>query len=253
MVGTAALLLGLYLSVFFVPYPLFRHHAELAGFSVYSDREIPEGFGQVFADARHRVDQMELYHGAPPPRIFICRSRRLFVFLVRLAGKRHAGQGLLISAAGNAFLSADGIESVARRNRERPAHSRLEGSWSAAVAHEVAHHLMFSELGLTRARATPVWKSEGYADYAANAAAAGPQTDSNLRSRVRLLLDEERWRGFSGSVDRRHFRWHVLVDYLCTIQDLDFHDLMDEAVTESEAWYWLMEWYDQSPSSPAPE
>ena len=62
---------ALYLSVFLLPYPLFPHHIEHAGFSLYSDREIPEDFKRVLEDARLRVDAMELYRGQAPPRIFV--------------------------------------------------------------------------------------------------------------------------------------------------------------------------------------
>ena len=77
-------LIGLYLSVFFLPYPLFPHHIEHEGFTVYSDREIAEDFRQVLEYARLRVDAMELYRGQELPRIFVCRSQRLFEFFVRL-------------------------------------------------------------------------------------------------------------------------------------------------------------------------
>ncbi len=234
---------ALYLSVFFLPYPLFPHHAELAGFSVYSDREIPSDFKLVAEDARHRVEAMEPYRGAATPRIFVCRSRRLFVFFVKLAGMHYAGQGLGISAAGSVFLSAPGIEAVGRRNGGQPVHSRLQGSWAAAIAHEVAHGLVFAELGFKRARRIPVWKSEGYADYSANLAAAASDTDYDFRSRIRYLLDDDSWRLSVKHFDRRHFRWHVLVEFLCSVKGLTFEDLIDESVSEDRAWDQTMAWY----------
>jgi hypothetical protein len=249
--GGALVLLGLYLSVFFAPYPLFRHHAELSGFRVYSDRQIGAEFEPVFEDARRRVEGMELLDGPELPRIFICRSQRLFVLLNRLAGKRHAGQGLLISVAGNVFLSDSGISAVARRNRARPEHSRLEGSWSAAVAHEVAHHLAFSRLGYRRARAIPTWKSEGWADYEANRAITRSDSDYDFRGRVTLLLDEDAWQHPTGTVDRRHFQWHALVEYLCEVDGLGFDQLMDPEVTEERAWTDLLSWYETTDISTA--
>lgn len=240
-------LAALYLSVFFFPYPLFPRHAEFAGFSVYSDREIPEDFELVLDDARRRVEAMELYRGANTPRIFVCRSQRLFVFLNKLAGKRHVGQALVISAAGNVFLSEMGIEFIGQRNGGRPVYSRLQGSWSAAIAHEVAHDLVFSELGFRKARKIPVWKSEGYADYAANLAAAASDPDYDFRSRIGLLLDDDNWRPPVRPFDRRHFRWHVLVEYLCTMRGFDFTDLMDEEVTKESAWGDVMAWYSALP------
>ena len=246
--GAVVVLIGLYLSVYFFPYPLFPHHMEHAGFSVYSDGEIPGDFELVLEDARLRLEGMELYHGAAPPRIFMCQSQRLFVFLVKLAGKRHVGQGLLISVAGNAFFSEEMIETVGRRNEGLPLHSRMQGSWAAAISHEAAHQLVFSEVGLKVARRMPVWKSEGYADYSAHLAAAAADPDYDLRSRVELLLEDDSWQSPVGFIDRRHFRWHLLVEYLCSVQGLTFADLMAEGVTEEGARAEMMAWYS-SPDS----
>jgi len=241
--GAAVVLVGLYLSVFFLPYPLFPHHAEFAGFSVYSDREIPGGFELVLDDARGRVEAMELYRGAKNPRIFVCRSQRLFVFINKLAGKRYAGQALVISAANNAFFSEEGIETIGRRNGGQPLHSRLQGSWSAAIAHEVAHLQMVPAIGALGERGLPQWKSEGYADFAANLAAAAADPNYDLGERVGLLLDDRNWQPPVTSFDRRHFRWHVLVEYLCDVRGLDFEDLLDDDITQDDAWDEMTAWY----------
>ncbi len=243
--GLAALTVtvGLYLSLFFLPYPLFPHHAEFAGFSVWSDREIPEDFVLVLDDARRRVEAMELYSGEAPPRIFVCRSHRLFRFFIKMAGKRFAGQGLLVSVAGNAFFSSEMIETIGRRNGGRFPNSRLEGSWAAAIAHEVAHDLVFSELGFRKAQKIPTWKSEGYADYSANLVPAASDPDYDFRRRIEWVLDDGLWRGSVGPVDRRHFRWHVLVEYLCSVEGLNFNQLLEGAVTEESAWADMMTWY----------
>jgi len=241
--AVVAVLVGLYLSVFFFPYPLFTHHAEFDGFSVYSDREIPEDFDTVIDDAQRRIAAMEPYRGGRPLRIFLCYSQRKFVTLIKMAGMRHAGQALVISAAGNAFFSTQGIEAIGRRNGGRPFHSRLEGSWSAAIAHEVAHVLIVSEMGRGEARRIPAWKSEGYADYLANQAPAASDPDYDFAERVTFLLDDDHWRPPVTTFDRRHFRWHLLVEYLCNVRGLAFSDLMDEGVTEESARRQLMAWY----------
>jgi len=242
--GAAAVLVGLYLSVYFLPYPLFPHHIEYAGFSVYSDRKIPKDFDRILDDARLRVRAMELYRGAKNPRIFVCRSQRLFVLLVKLAGKRYVGQALVISAAGNIFLSEEGIESIGQRNGGQPEHSRLQGSWSAAIAHEVAHLLVVSELGSRRTRKIPQWKSEGYADYAANLASAASDPDYDLVNRIDVLFDDDNWRPPVTTFDRRHFRWHLIVEYLCSVKELSLTDLLDDAVSEKDSFDEMMAWHD---------
>jgi len=241
--AAALVLFGLYLSVFFFPYPLFPHHLEHAGFSIYSDREILEDFELILEESRYRVEGMELYRGSKNLRIFVCRSQPLFGAINKLAGKRRSGQALVISVAGNAFFSEAVIKSVGQRNGGRPVHSRLAGSWSAAIAHEVAHDLIVVEVGFKRARKIPVWKSEGFADYSANLVPARADPDYDFRNRIGLLLDEDSWHSTMGYVDRRHFRWHVLVEFLCSVKALTFEDLMDAGVTEESAETAMMSWY----------
>jgi hypothetical protein len=241
----------MYLSLFFLPYPLFPHHLEHAGFSVYSDREIPEKYELILEDARRRVEAMELYRGAPDVRIFRCESKRLFAALNRLAGKRHYGQALVISIAGNAFFSETVIEAVGQRHGGRPEHSRLEGSWPAAIAHEVAHDLVFAEVGYREARRIPVWKAEGYADYQAHLAASTSDPDDRLRNRIAYLLDDDNWRPPATPFDRRHFRWHLMVEYLFSERGFTFADLMGEQVTEGSVRAEMMAWYGSpEPSTP---
>lgn len=244
-------LVGLYLSLFFLPYPLFPHHEELAGFEVYSDAKLPADLQRVFEDARGRVEAMELFRGTRPPRFFLCRSHWRCALIVRSAGKRRVGQGMVISAAGNAFLSLSIIESVGRRNDGAPEHSRLEGSLAGAVAHEVAHYLMGIELGRRRARSLPVWIAEGYADYSANLAPARADPQYDLNGRVALLLDEAHWQSPAGRVDRRHFGWHVLVEFLLTIEGLEFEDLLSGEVGEAQVWDRMVAWSREAASAGA--
>ena len=237
-------LFGLYLSVFFLPYPMFPHHLNHAGFSVYSDREFPVEFESTLEDSRRRVEAMELFRGDDPPRLFICHSQRLFELFCRLAGKPHSGQGLLISLANNAFISAPGVATVAQRHGGRPTHSRFEGSWAAAIAHETNHHLVFQRIGLGGVKAIAPWKAEGYADYQANLAPASADSDYNLRTRIELVLDDSKWTGSTAIVDRRHFRWHVLVEYLYTVKGITFRQLLAPELTEKAAMAEMMAWYN---------
>ncbi len=251
-IAAGLVLVGLDLAVLLAPYPLFPHHAARAGFSVYCDSELPEGFGLALDDARGRADAMPLFRGRLP-RVFVCRSQRLFEVLVRLAGKRHAGQGLLISAAGNMFLSEPGVLAVAGRSGARPTGSRLEGSWSHAIAHEVAHQLMADELGFWRAREVPPWKAEGYADYSAAIAPLREDADGNLGARIALLVDDRAWHGRTAAIDRRHFRWQLQVEYLCTIRGLAFKDLLAPDITDESTHREMLQWWEgQRPARAAP-
>jgi hypothetical protein len=113
----------------------------------------------------------------------------------------------------------------------------------------MAHHLVRLEIGFAAAKKIPVWKSEGYADYQANLSVAAADPKFDYRSRVELLVDDNAW---PSHIDRRHFSWHVLVEFLCSIKGLDFSDLMDEAVTEEAAQSELMAWF-QKPAGESPQ
>ena len=56
-------------------------------------------------------------------------------------------------------------------------------------------------------------------------------------------LDEKNWRSPVRSSDRRHYRWHLLVEYLCNVRGLRFEDLLNAGVTEESAWDEMIAWY----------
>ena len=94
----------------------------------------------------------------------------------------------------------------------------------------------------------PTWKAEGYADYAANLAGAASDPGYDFRSRIGILLREKNWRPPSKFFDRRHFRWHLLVEYLCVEKGFGFSDLLDDDITEPRAWNEMMDWYSGQPA-----
>jgi hypothetical protein len=124
-------------------------------------------------------------------------------------------------------------------------HGDASPPWSctAAIAHEVAHDLIFSEVGYREARRIPPWKAEGSADFMANRASAESDPDYNLSDRLTYLFDDDNWRPPVTTFDRRHFRWHVLVEYLHTVKGIDVADLLADDVTEDDAWAEMMAWY----------
>ncbi len=117
---------------------MFPHHAELAGFSVYSDREISDDFGLVMDEARHRIEAWSL-PGGNDLRIFVCLSAALRALIGWRASA--AGPGAVISAAGNAFFSARNRKG---RNVRVPIRgSRVRGRRLCARG----SRLVFAELG----------------------------------------------------------------------------------------------------------
>jgi hypothetical protein len=232
----------LYLSVLVFPQPFFGHRRAFQGFTVSSDAELPADLEATFRDVDERTRAMELYRDGEHYRIFLCRSQKLYTLFARLVRRRADTQGMVLSLVGNMFLSEPGMRAMRDRAGGSPRHSRFEGSLAGAIAHEVAHLQMTAELGLRRMRAVPFWIQEGYAEYAAYRAPARADPDYNLPDRVRLLLDDEAWSPPLRPVDRRHFRWQLLVTFLCDIRGHRFTDLADSPPTEESTWTDLQSW-----------
>ena len=55
----------------------------------------------------------------------------------------------------------------------------------------------------------------------ADAFELGPDPEREILDRLTLLNDDGSWQGPSGPIDRRHFRWHVMVEFLCEVEGLD--------------------------------
>ena len=251
LVGSTVLVLiaVLFVGLVLFPYPLFPHHESFKGFSVNSDRPIPEEFADVARDARNRVAAMELFSPEATYRIFLCRSEKLYAFFCDLTGKEPTSQALVFSVVGTMILSETGIEQMRRRTGGVPPHSRFEGSLSEAIAHEVAHVQVVTELGHRSAQTLPYWMTEGWVEYQANLAETRSDPDYSLPARVSLLLDDAAWGPPYTRIDRRHFRWQILVEYLCQVKDYDFEQLTENAVTEKRAWGELMAWYSEHPGN----
>ena len=186
---------------------------------------------------------MELYDEGASHKVFLCQSQRMYAFFSFLTRKPAHTQGLVLTAPGNIILSGPGMRSMAERSGGRPRHSRFEGSLAGAIAHEVAHMQVAATVGSRRVWSLPFWKNEGYAEYAANLAMIRSDGEYDLRRRVELLLDDDFWQPPLRPVDRRHFRWQVLVEYLCGEQEYGFEELIADSVIEESAMDELLLWY----------
>jgi hypothetical protein len=107
-------------------------------------------------------------------------------------------------------------------------------------------------LGLRRSIALPAWKSEGWADYSAHRGRLRSDPGGGLAARIRALLDDEAWGEPLTPVDRRHYRWQLLVEYLVEVEGMSFATLMAEDVTEADCRARQLAWYAGSEPQPNP-
>ena len=83
----------------------------------------------------------------------------------------------------------------------------------------------------------------GKSTVAANLAVAASDPDYDFARRVEFLLNDDHWQPPVTTFDRRHFRWHILVEYLCTVRGFGIAELLADDVTENVAWSEMMAWY----------
>ena len=237
------------------PYPLFPHPTSLGSIDLRSD--VPPGpdIAEALRAAHRRVLAMPLHLPNERYEIFLAHSERLYPSFTFLARKPSSTQGLILSSAtGTVVLSLPGIRRMRQRSGGEPVRSRFEGTLDAAIAHEVGHLQARRRLGFRGYLALPAWKSEGWADYAAHRGHLRSDPRGGLTARVALLLDEDAWPVPLSRVDRRHYEWHVLVEYLVEVEGMSFDTLMDDGVAEKPCRARLRAWYagKGAPSGAAP-
>lgn len=236
------LLVALDIAILAFPAPLFAHVQTFHEFTVYSSHPIPDDFENVIDGVRGRIDAMEYARPGAGCRVFICGSQRLYSFFAFLTRRSSNSMGIGLSVFGNVYLNERKIRRIAAHNFGGIRHSRFEGDFSEAIAHEIAHFNVVKTVGFRRAINLPFWKSEGYAEYQANRAATRADSSYALTDRIELLLDDAFW-GYDYSLARRLFEWHVLVEFLGDVKGHGLEDLVDEAVTESSVREEMLAWY----------
>lgn len=234
VLGVASMVLLLY------PVPLFPHHRDLGGLSVYSDERIGDELADAMDEAARRIRMSEIYQPGRRYRVFLSHSRRKYAFFCALARRRSDSQALVFTRTKSIIVSLDGVAAMRRRSGGEPRNTRLEGSLAFAVAHEVAHLQAAATLRARSHGLLPYWLSEGWADVTAAAGFALPE--ERLAALVRMVTDDEFWLPPRLPSDRRHLRWHVLVAYLVQVRGLDFRQLAEASPGEYETWREVASW-----------
>ncbi len=233
------LVLAAIVGLLFYPQPLFGEKLELEGLTLYADTPIG---AELEAAAVEGLLRMSFIDGLPEGRdyrVFYCRSPRRYELLARLARLHPKSQGFGLYYAGNIFVSADGLEASERLGVEALENTRLEGSMAHVIAHEAAHFVHVRELGFRDSKALPVWKSEGYADWAATLLVRDDA--EGFRERYEAYGDFHRW-----SRSARHLReflaWQLLAEYHFDVREGSREEFFDPSLREGELWEELVTW-----------
>lgn len=234
-------------TVLYRPDPLFLHRAAYGGFRIFSAAPIPAGFDAAIQDVEVRIAAMERPDLRQDYRVFLCGATgfRLFAVATR---KDPDSLAIVLTVPRNIILSLDGLHRMAAANDAGLRHTRFEGSPAEAIAHEVAHFHSLAILGRPRHSQLPIWKSEGWAEYQANAAYTGPEGPDALRERIRRLDDDALWAGRPPRA-RRLYEWHLLTEFLGEIDGMDLRRIADPAVTEGGTRAAMRRWARGDPAS----
>jgi hypothetical protein len=238
-------LIALYISSLAFPYPAFAHKARVGEFAVYSTTPLSEDLGRTIDDVRARIAAMENAETGARCRIFICNGRLYSVF-ASLTRRTSNSMAIGLSAFRNIYVNEPKIRFVAANNPAGIRHSRFEGNLAEVIAHEVAHFNVVRSLGYRASLRIPVWKSEGFAEYQANLAAARADSAYSFVERIDLLRNDAFWG--EGLPARELFEWHLLVEFLAGARGFGLNDLLDDTVTEAAAREEMFAWRERQRS-----
>src|SRR5690606_2363307 len=141
--------------------------------------------------------------------------------------------------SGNIYLFPDRIARFRRENlkaqgeeRKLMAYTYQEFALDKILTHEILHKLHSDTLGLLafkRKMPPPHWKAEGFAEYYAFYRERKNDPQYDFRERVRLYLKyKDRFPLF-------YIRAQLLYEFLAEHKNMNFVEIMDDAVTEEVA------------------
>lgn len=210
MLGILAVLYAL-LHIF--PQTVFSHSVTANGITIYSRSTMPPEATLCATRASELLKQSELAAAERHERVFVCDTPWLF----RLFNPRCSGAfAVSVPLTDNVFVAAaDFYADVAMRSG--PDFNKR--SFSAVMAHEIAHGLIRHRLGLVNSIRLPDWVAEGYCDYVARESSF-PEEDG-----LRLFASGQK----HPSMSYRYFTYRQMVRYLAEHQSLTFSEIVARA------------------------
>ncbi len=233
------LVLAAVVALLFFPQPLFDEKMEFEGLTLYADEPISE---ELVAELRESLRRMAAIEGLPEGRdyrVFHCSSSRRYETLARLARLHPKSQGFGLYYAGNIFVSEEGVKSAQRQGAPLLADTRLEGSVAHVIAHEAAHFVHVRELGFRDSQALPVWKTEGFADWAATRQVR--DETEGFKERYEAYSDFHRWSRSTQHL-REFLAWQLLAEYHFDVRGRSREEFFAPTLSEDALWEEMISW-----------
>jgi hypothetical protein len=245
--GLRLLLLVILLAVLDVtvlafPYPLFPNKIEFENYALYSDGDLDSTYIEILKEARYRNESADISRQDHNYRVFLCKSHKLYSFFAFLCRKYPNSQGIGLTLLSNMYISEPRVAYMKTVSPPFRTYSFLDGSIAGVIAHEVGHMDTEASLGFRKYLSLPFWKSEGYAEYAANFGAASNDPEYSLKNRMALLYDDNFW-NCRHSVAYRLYESQLMIEFLHTIKGCDFETIMKPEVTKEMILKDMYGWY----------
>ncbi|MDH3523432.1 MAG: hypothetical protein OES32_07570 [Acidobacteriota bacterium] len=238
-VGLAIVLLfALQVSILAFPSPWFDGSVRKENLSLYYKGAARAEMQALVEDVLRRVQTAEVYREDVHLRVFICPSQDLFDVFARLSRVPTSVPGFNLSLLNNSFVSMPRLEQRRAANRGLVTHSAIDGGLAHGVAHELIHDYVRERIGYREHLRIPRWKSEGYAEYAANRTAVRLDSRATLARRIEILQDE-----LTDARARDYYEAVLIVEFLAEQQGYSFAEIMAGDVTRQTARRQLMAWY----------
>jgi len=193
------------------PQPLFAHEVTFKNFTVYAREPLGGGISAVLEKVEARLATSPLYTPDVGPKIFLVNSTRLYASLSLYLGSNSFGKGFGALPTTNVFINACDLDKDLVF-RDAPAYNSR--SLSGVIAHEVTHLLVRNRFGYFRNLTLPVWKKEGYAEYAGGSTLP---LDTGVRMWKARPNDDTGY---------QYFKYYMIVRYLLEHEKVSVDDLL---------------------------
>lgn len=222
-----------------MPGPFFPEKKQYRSMTVYSELPFDKEVDLIINEVFKRLDAVPIYDPARKYNLCLCSTQQKFTFFARLT--RRANRIMGFSLLGSAFVNIDFINEMAVRTGGQPRYSAREGSIVHVVTHELMHGYITDVYGRSASRTLPEWKTEGYCEYGVNQLVASRDTGYSIQERIDIYLDDSQWNAIA-EVQRPHYLWGLMMEYLINVRGCDFEKVMADSVTKEDIYQAMMDW-----------
>lgn len=244
----AVVILTITIPQFILAYPnfLFEERHAYKNFAILSDRKFDADLDVKLDSISFKLESTGFYNQQRKIKVVFFHGDKLTSFLDKIS-LAPSGAGFH-HFTGNIYIFNSRIEKFQEENSKAKgelkkiiAYSYQSFDLEDILLHEILHKLHSDTLGLwefKRKMPPPHWKAEGFAEYYTYRMRKGKDSIYDFRERVTLYLT------YKDQFPLFYFKSQLLYEYLTDYEHLNFHEIMNDNLTEENAYFKLIEWYN---------